>query len=230
MTSQLITKNLNLITDNLVAGFGGIITYPTIQIITGYPIGFYALFCYSIHHVHIMACLQNITTLTKRHTNISSDMKYINYDPFTFNYTFNKSRTSLYSTNIQKLNNFEKYNLWYAPSIQSSTFSNDAQLAINEIVYCRDITTRCVIGMNIVTLCGFILQNMSLEFPMCFIPGIFCSTCYIIVSKRNFTEQFNSIKKEISSDKKYFYINTFGNIVPTNFKFGLYHRHFINKN
>lgn len=227
--NTLIKNNLSTIRSNIFAGIGGLILYPSVHLTTPLPIGPYALVCYSTHHLHITASLRNIALLANHQGKIQPTKKYINYNLLNGNYSFDEHIKSIYFANINHITFTNKNTFWYTKVIKQASLPFEIQYIINQLVNIRDRMTKTIIGSNIIS--GYVLYNLDL------VPYInnflIVANCMIIPFAYNSISELNDVYKIISediiSDKKYFYINTFGDIVPTNYKYGLYTRHEIIK-
>jgi len=230
MYSDLIQQNIRAIYSNLAGGYAGIIMYPLIQYTTSIPIGTYAIICYSIHHIHILSCLKNIVILESKQKKLIN--KYINcnihYNVNKITYSYDDKRKSLYSLKINnfiKENNFiEENKFWYTKAIKSSSFSYDCQNAIHKYVSYRDNNTKTIIGITSITTLYYCNTPYII---LGFFSGLLTSIVYYGINKINtdYNALISIIQKEMYSEKKYFYINTFGDIVFTNYKKGLYTRY-----
>ncbi len=219
---NMITKNIEQIYGNFFAGIGGLILYPTIHIMTSFPAGPYAIVCYSVHHFHILSCLRNIAILQNRQPPIIGAHKYINYGPFKGVYTSEKRR-SMYSLKINtSLSN--KYNFWYTRTISQSNLPTDCQKIITDIVNYRDTNTKTSIGMMVASVIGYSIMNLKMTG---LISGFGFVMFYNFASRQLNKFDINIVKKSLVINKKYYYINTFGDIVPTNYKYGLYKRYSV---
>jgi len=232
MSAKLIRYNLDAIFGNILAGFGGIVTYPTVQFITNIPVGYYASVCYSIHHVDILTCLKNIAILESK--KFDKSKKYINYDLMKQTYSFDEKRKSIYSVKINTLfdDNKKINNYWYTKVTSPTLFSFDCQNAVHKYKLYRDTNTKMIIGINMINISCYFLSKMYMPMSIhfCITWGILLSMGYYYRNLSYFDNTIiDIIKKEMYSNKKYFYINTFGDIVFTNFKFGLYNRYLTNK-
>lgn len=236
MNANLIRYNLDSIFSNILGGFGGIVTYPTFQYITNIPIGFYASVCYSIHHVHILTCLKNIAIL--KSDEIDKSKKYINYNLMKQTHSFDEKRKSIYSVKINTLSDDNKKinNYWYTKVTSPTLFSFDCQNSVHKYILYRDTNTKMIIGINMIIASYYFLSKTYIPSTYVSISGsiasgILMSIVYYHINPSCFDNTIiDIIKKEMYSNKKYFYINTFGDIVFTNFKFGLYKRYLTNKN
>jgi hypothetical protein len=231
---NIISANLASINGNFWAGVSGLIFYPSINLLTGFPIAGYSLVCYGVHHLHILQCLQNIASV--HDSNEIGTNKYINYSPFSDKYTFDMRRKSILSLKIKTLNTKQK-NFWWCKTIPLKNLSFESQYEINNLINIRDNATKTSIALFILPLTFFLnvksIYGFLIPYEVRMIIGLKCSflfttifnfLTYMIrprVDMLNTTKELSKLNPEL---KKYYYINTFGLPVLTNFKYGLYKR------
>lgn len=216
MNKHLTALNLLSIKSNITTGFLGIVTYPTIQYLTTAPFGCYAVMCYSIHHIHVINLLKNEAINCKKITG---------YTNFTFKrgIFFSDTRKSIYS-----IKNNSNYNLWYCNTLNNNLLSSNNKLIINSITTIRDNNTRMYMG-SILSSC-IVSCYLNMPFYSLISVGMVCSILMNIMILTNINYKIDSVIRDVKilTNKRYMYINTFGNIVFTNYKYGLYKRYRLN--
>lgn len=225
---QLIKSNLFTMRTNFFAGMGGLTLYPYIHLTTPINIGPYTAVCYSVHHLHIISLLNNIAIMESREVGFQKK-KYINYYPISNNYSFDEKIKSIYFVNVNKNTSNKSRSFWYTDTIKQSSFSPDCQKAINEIVQHRDMITKTAIGMSMVNAIVQYNFLQHVHHDVIFSTGISFGILYSITAMINFKNNIEIVANEVPIKKKYFYINTFGDVVPTNYMFGIYMRYKSNK-
>jgi hypothetical protein len=224
-TNRLIDRNLQFMQSNFRAGMGGLILYPSIHLLTSFPIAPYSIVCYGAHYIHILQCLQNIA-LTRRFDTYRS--KYINYFPFSNTTTYSDTRQSIYSLKLNALNDRSSlHKFWWCDTIQPHTLSAASQQTIHQVVEWRDTMTRSIISNYAIALVGCKLLGWGSGLG--FFMGSFFSVVYGVASYIDkplikIDDVIMDCQTHNTEKKRYMYINTFGSIVLTNYKYGLYKR------
>lgn len=228
---EIELKNF-FVSSNFYGGLGGLILYPSLQFLTAFPIGKYAAVCYSVHHIHIIQQLKNMVItidLTDR-----NEYTHLNYIPFYNKYILSTERRSIYSVNLDG----EKIqNMWFCPTLNPYHLSHESISKINDIVTCRDNITKTSILLFFAPLAvmsfmpfGIVLSTKTSCLMGLGFFGIY-SGCAILTRKEICLKSvIEELRKHNVNNNKYFYINTFGNIVFTDWRFGLYTRYMMIKN